>query len=121
MNRNLLCLRYVDNRLWISEDRVASLPGVRLFLSNHFYGSDIALEDEPAYDLVGFSLDIPNRVPSGTIGTSTSRTFEVLCRLLHRTFFQWVTGPSPHHTTMCIPCFTSPCRSALSLVTCIGT
>ena len=61
MNRNLLCLRYVDNRLWISEDTVASLPGVRLFLSNHFYGGDIILEDEPAYDFVGFSLDIPAR------------------------------------------------------------
>ncbi|OLP77811.1 hypothetical protein AK812_SmicGene42086 [Symbiodinium microadriaticum] len=61
MNKSLLCLRYVDNRLWISEERVASLPGVRLFLSNHFYGGDILLEDEPAYDFVGFSLDIPAR------------------------------------------------------------
>ena len=62
MNRSLLCLRYVDNRLWISEDRFAALPGIRLFLSSHFYGGNIVLEDEPAFDFVGFSLDIPDRV-----------------------------------------------------------
>ena len=63
MNRSLLCLRYVDNRLWIPEDRFATLPGVRLFLSNHHvYAGNIVLEDEPAFDFVGFSLDVPERV-----------------------------------------------------------
>ena len=35
MNRNLLSLRlrYVDNRLWISERRFEQLPGVRLFVN----------------------------------------------------------------------------------------
>ena len=105
MNRNLLCLRYVDNRLWISKDRVASLPGVRLFLSNHFYGGDIVLEDEPAYDFVGFSLDIPAR----TIRYNRN------CHIKDLPLGQWVTVPRLHHTTMCIPCFTGPCRPVQSL------
>ena len=50
MNRHLLSLRYFDNRLWISERRFEQLPGVRLFLNSRFYGGDIILEDEPAYD-----------------------------------------------------------------------
>ena len=41
MSRNLLSLRYVDNRLWISERRVEQLPGVKLFLNSRFYGGDI--------------------------------------------------------------------------------
>ena len=61
MNHSLLCLRCVDNRLWIS-DKFATLPGVRLFLSNHSYGGIIVLEDEPAFDFVGFLLDVPERV-----------------------------------------------------------
>ena len=36
MSRNLLSLRYVDNRLWISERRSEQLPGVRLFLNSRF-------------------------------------------------------------------------------------
>ncbi|CAE7391639.1 unnamed protein product [Symbiodinium sp. CCMP2456] len=61
MYRALLSLRYVDNRIWISERRFEQLPGVRLLLNNRFYGGDIALEDEPAYDFVGFSLDFEQR------------------------------------------------------------
>ncbi|CAE7275386.1 mettl21a [Symbiodinium sp. CCMP2456] len=61
MNRALLSLRYVDNRIWISERRFEQLPGIRLLLNNHFYGGDITLEDEPAYDFVGFSLDFEQR------------------------------------------------------------
>ena len=63
VSRNLLSLRYVDNRLWISERRFEQLPGVRLFLNSRFYGGDIILEDEPAYDIVtGFSLDLHYRI-----------------------------------------------------------
>ena len=62
VSRNLLSLRYVDNRLWISERRFEQLPGVRLFLNSRFYGGDIILEDEPAYDFVGFSLDLHDRI-----------------------------------------------------------
>ena len=54
MNRSLLCLRYVDNRLWISEDCVAKLPGLLLFLGG------ITLEDEPTVDFGGFTLDLQN-------------------------------------------------------------
>ena len=61
MNRNLLSLRYVDNRLWISERRFEQLPAVRLFLDSRFYRGDIILDDEPAVDFVGFSLDLHNR------------------------------------------------------------
>ena len=61
MSRNLLSLRYLDNRLWISERRFEQLLGVRMFLNSRCYGGDIILEDEPAYDFVGFSLDLHNR------------------------------------------------------------
>ena len=61
MNQAQLGLRYVDNRLWISESRFEQLPGIRLLLNNHFYGGSIILEDEPAYDFVGFSLDFEQR------------------------------------------------------------
>ncbi|OLQ03503.1 hypothetical protein AK812_SmicGene13568 [Symbiodinium microadriaticum] len=44
MNRSLLCLRYIDNRLWISEPAIATR--VQLFLNNPFCGGDITLEDE---------------------------------------------------------------------------
>ena len=37
MNRSLPCLRYVGNRLWMSERRVEQLPGVRALLNSHFY------------------------------------------------------------------------------------
>ena len=33
----------------------------RVFLNSRFYGGDIVLEDEPAFDFVGFSLDLQNR------------------------------------------------------------
>ena len=61
MNQALLSLRYVDNRLWISESRFEQLLGIRLLLNNHFYGGSIIFEDEPAYDFVGFSLDFEQR------------------------------------------------------------
>ena len=61
MSRNLFSLRYVDNRLCISERRLEQLPGVRLFLNSRFYEGDIILEDEPAFDFVGFFLDLHNR------------------------------------------------------------
>ena len=41
-----------DNRLWISEPATATLPGVQLFLNNHFY----------AFDFVGLTLDLQNRL-----------------------------------------------------------
>ena len=44
MNRSLLCLRYIDNRQWISEPAIATR--VQLFLNNPFCGGDITLEDE---------------------------------------------------------------------------
>ena len=39
MNRSLLCLRYVENRLWISEPAIA--VRLQLFLNNRFYGGDV--------------------------------------------------------------------------------
>ena len=61
MNRCMLVLRYVDNRLWLSEQRFAQLPAVKLFLNNRFYGGNILLEEEPAFDFVGFILDVDHR------------------------------------------------------------
>ena len=112
MNCSLLCLRYVDNRLWISEDRIASLPGVRLFLSNHFYGGNIALEDEPAVDFVGFSLDIPARtirynrschikdLPSPLSASSQSTLVSGLLALAH-TIRQCAYPASQVHSDLC--------------------
>ena len=57
MSRSLLGLRYVDNRLWLSERRFEQLPGIRLLLNNYFYGGSIILEEEPAFEFVGFTLD----------------------------------------------------------------
>ncbi|CAE7665130.1 unnamed protein product [Symbiodinium necroappetens] len=61
MSRSLLGLRYVDNRLWLSESRFEQLPGIRLLLNNHFYGGSIILEEEPAFEFVGFTLDFEER------------------------------------------------------------
>ena len=61
MSRSLLGLRYVDNRLWLSESRFEQLPGIRLLLNNYFYGGSIILEEEPAFEFVGFTLDFEQR------------------------------------------------------------
>ena len=41
MSHYLFSLRYVDNRLWISERRFEQLLGVKLFLNSKFFGGDI--------------------------------------------------------------------------------
>ncbi|OLP90390.1 hypothetical protein AK812_SmicGene28045 [Symbiodinium microadriaticum] len=61
MSRSLLGLRYVENRLWLSERRFEQLPGIRLLLNNYFYGGSIILEEEPAFEFVGFTLDFEQR------------------------------------------------------------
>ena len=61
MSRSLLGLRYVDNRLWLSERLFEQLPGIRLLLNNYFYGGSITLEEEPAFEFVGFTLDFEQR------------------------------------------------------------
>ena len=80
VSRNLIGLRYVDNRLWISERRFEQMPGVRLFLNSRFYGGDIVLEDEPAFDFVGFSLDLQNRRIFSTIECANLETCPALTR-----------------------------------------
>ena len=67
----------------ISEERFATLAGVRLFLSNHFYGGNIVLQDEPAFDFVGFSLDVPGEL-LGTIARAKPRTYPAMCLLLRK-------------------------------------
>ena len=94
MNRRLLSLRYVDNRLWISERRFEQFPGVRLFLNSRFYGGDIILEDEPAYDFVGFSLGLHNR----RIHYNRHQGFaQHLFGIPRPSAAQWRVGKSPHH------------------------
>ena len=60
-NRSILCLRYVDDHLCISEPAIAALPGVQLFLNDRCCGGDISFEDEPGFDFVGFTLGLQNR------------------------------------------------------------
>ena len=61
LGSRFLSLRYVDNRLWMSDRSTARLPGVQLLLTSSFYGGRILLEDEPALDFLGFTLDLQKR------------------------------------------------------------
>ena len=80
--------------------------------SNHFYGGNIVLEDEPAFDFVGFSLDIPARtirynrschikdLPSPLSASSQSTLVSGLLALAH-TIRQCAYLPSQVHSDLC--------------------
>ena len=86
MNRSILGLRYVDNRLWLSESRFEQLPGIRLLLNNHFYGGSIVLEEEPAYEFVG-SPSTSRNAEYFTAGHAKHMTFPAYIPPLLNPFF----------------------------------
>ena len=91
MSHYLFSLRYVDNRLWISERRFEQLLGVKLFLNSKFFGGDIVLQGEPAYDFVGFSLNLHN------CRVLYNRASQYLFGISGSSAAQRGVGKSPHH------------------------
>ena len=63
--------RYVDNRLMIVPNRLLNLQCIQQVLHPEFYQPPILLEDEPAFQFLGFDIDLPNRRIVFCLPTST--------------------------------------------------